>query len=297
MSIDLSQTWHLSGVLLGDAPDWRFDHPFVPYRLSTTGAVHPCVIPDGNLAQHLMNLPLRHHEFLVCPAHGPCEKDTLVVLAAKAKACFNPLVDLWSGICPVEETLPGIVELIAGIQTLPLQQLLQQVFSRRDVTDGFWTMPASRHHHHTYPGGLAQHTFEVASDMAGQTRLTVEERDLGIAGGLLHDIGKVWSYDTDMLPNEASQAMGHVLIGLSKLENQIRTLEAEWAQGAYALRSLMHANPRIRNDGFHPTSLIHRLRAADQRSTERERARTGSPRVWVPKPWQPQGSTDFPVNF
>ena len=44
--------------------------------------------------------------------------------------------------------------------------------------------------------------------MAGQAALESHERDLCIAAGLLHDIGKVWSYTPDMFLNAAARAMG-----------------------------------------------------------------------------------------
>lgn len=297
MTIDLNQTWNLNGILLGIAADVRSEGQFTPFQISTADAVHPCVIPNSNLVRHLMAQPLCHHEFLVCATQGGYTADALLVLEAHPKVSFNPLVELWRGLCPVEGTVPGILDLIADIQIWPLRLMLQQVFSRRDVAKSFWVMPASLRHHHAYPGGLAHHTFEVARDMAGQSCLGMEERDLGIAGGLVHDIGKVWAYQTDMSPNAASMAMGHALIGLSKLEDQIRSLEAEWPEGAYTLRSLMVNNPRVRDDGCHPTSLLQRLRAADQRSTEQDRVRTGSPRVWVPGPWRPSQPAESPMPF
>src|SRR3546814_7913564 len=90
-------------------------------------------------------------------------------------------------------------------------------------------MPASAKHHHARPGGLAVHSLEVAEDLAGHIGLSDTERDLGVAGALLHDIGKVWSYTPDMFPNSANLAMGHELIGLrseehtSELQSLMRT--------------------------------------------------------------------------
>src|SRR3546814_20034640 len=86
-------------------------------------------------------------------------------------------------------------------------------------------MPASAKHHHARPGGLPVHSLEVAEDLAGHIGLSDTERDLGVAGALLPDIGKVWSYTPDMFPNSANLAMGHALIGLCALAQNPARLE------------------------------------------------------------------------
>lgn len=145
-------------------------------------------------------------------------------------------------------------------------------------------------------GGLAVHSLEVASDLASHGDLSEVERDLGIAGALLHDIGKVWSYTDDMFQNEAGLAMGHELIGLSRLEPELAELERRWDHGAYVMRCLLSGHTYRRANGSMPHSLLARIKACDQRSCERDRARNPTPNpscpVWVPQPWQEQVKWD-----
>src|SRR3546814_3404361 len=119
-------------------------------------------------------------------------------------------------------------------------------------------MPASAKHHHARPGGLAVHSLEVAEDLAGHIGLSDTERDLGVAGALLHDIGKVWSYTPDMFPNSANLAMGHELIGLCRLEQNLARLEDAWPDGAYVMRCLLSGQTRMRANGSLPSSLLPR---------------------------------------
>ena len=79
--------------------------------------------------------------------------------------------------------------------------------------------------------------------------------------------------------------LGHELLGLSRLEKDLKDLEAEWPDGAYAMRVLLSGCGRMRQDGSMPSALVARLRAADQRSCENERARHEPLRAWRPKRW------------
>jgi len=118
------------------------------------------------------------------------------------------------------------------------------------------------------------------------------ERDLGVAGALLHDIGKIWSYTPDMFSNSANLAMGHELVGLCRLEHNLTRLEDAWPDGAYVMRCLLSRQTRMRGNGSVPNSLLPRVKACDQRSCERGWAVGGSKRiprpVWTPVAWKDQ---------
>lgn len=207
------------------------------------------------------------------------------------------LMHLPDDVCPVEGVALRIKALIAGIKAAPLRTFVRNVFRRRDVLNAFWIMPASGRDHHSYPGGLAVHSQEVADDLSVHRGLSDVELDLGIAGALLHDIGKIWSYTDDMFPNAASLAMGHELVGLCRLEPELARLERAWPDGAYVMRCLLNGNSRMRENGSHPSSLLQRIKACDQRSCERDRAASGSRRssrpVWTPRAWDDRPSDGF----
>lgn len=208
------------------------------------------------------------------------------VVAIHNDGLYPALWHMPEDLCPVDGTLSSIQELILSIEAAPLQTFLLDVFARRDMHRVFWTMPASARHHHAYPGGLAVHSMEVARDLAQHVGLTDIERDIGIAAALLHDVGKVWAYTSDMQLTTAARAMGHELLGLSRLEPYLRDLERHWSDGAWAMRVLLSGQCRMRSDGSLPYSLAQRLRACDQRSAEvanhvdphRQRP------VWTPRP-------------
>lgn len=220
-----------------------------------------------------------------------------ILLGLEEDPFSDGLTHLPDIICPVTDVVLRIKALIAGINTAPLHAFVRNVFQRRDISNSFWIMPASGRDHHSYPGGLAVHSQEVADDLSGHFGLSDLELDLGIAGAILHDIGKVWSYTEDMFPNAASLAMGHELVGLCRLEPELARLERAWPDGAYVMRCLLSGNSRMRENGSHPSSLLQRIKACDQRSCERDRAASGSRRssrtVWTPRAWDDCSPANF----
>lgn len=220
-----------------------------------------------------------------------------ILLGVEEDPFLDGLTHLPDDACPVAGTILRTKGLISNIKTAPLHVFLANVFQRRDVFDAYWVMPASGRDHHSYPGGLAVHSLEVADDLSAHLGLTDLELDLGIAGALLHDIGKVWSYTNDMFPNAASLAMGHELVGLCRIEPELARLERTWPDGAYVMRCLLSGNSRMRENGSHPSSLLQRIKACDQRSCERDRMATGSRRpsrpVWTPRAWDDHSTIEF----
>ena len=84
--------------------------------------------------------------------------------------------------------LAGLIE---GIRTPSLRMLRQKIFSGKFYED-FCKNPAGTKMHHAYLGGLLQHSVDVASLaslMAGE--IGGADKDIVVAGALLHDIGKV----------------------------------------------------------------------------------------------------------
>jgi len=223
-------------------------------------------------------------------AHADGGDQLPILLGLEDEPFSSGLKYLPDEVCPVAGTVVRIKELISEIKTHPLRIFVTNVFQRRDVVNAFWMMPASGRDHHSYPGGLAVHSCEVADDLSVHLGLTEVEADLGIAGSLLHDIGKVWSYTDDMFPNAASLAMGHELVGLCRLEPELARLEQAWPDGAYVMRSLLSGNSRMRENGSLPSALLQRIKACDQRSCERERTANGFRRmsrpVWTPSAWE-----------
>jgi hypothetical protein len=166
------------------------------------------------------------------------------------------------------------------IRSVSLRRFLSDVFSIPVVYRNFWTCPASQKHHHAYAGGLADHSVEMAEDMAAVARLTETERELGIVYALLHDIGKLWCYVDD---GTYGDPLGHELAAIDRLHAALARLAESWADGATAMRSFLSGLWKQR--GHRPIMAVGKLvQALDQASAERDRRHSApqARRPWVP---------------
>jgi 3'-5' exoribonuclease len=112
--------------------------------------------------------------------------------------------------------------LIASVKDAPLRSLLRRCLGKStEMGAAFRVHPAAKRNHHAYLCGLLEHSVSVAtlgSRLAAHYHdqgLEVD-RDLLVAGALLHDIGKL--RELSPLPTVAytteGQLLGHILIGL-----------------------------------------------------------------------------------
>lgn len=89
---------------------------------------------------------------------------------------------------------------------------------------GFYEKPAAKKRHHDYAGGLAEHTLEttkIAVAMVDAQKSFNLDRDLVIAGALLHDIGKALSFEEKGIGFAARpeyDLIGHIPLGITLLE-------------------------------------------------------------------------------
>jgi 3'-5' exoribonuclease len=131
--------------------------------------------------------------------------------------------------------------MVASISDLPLRTLLVRcVGAKTQLGRSFRIHPAAKKHHHAYLGGLMEHSLSVAG---AADRLCAHyreqgaplDRDLLIAGALLHDIGKTRELTArrSFAYTDEGQLLGHILLGL-----QVILREADGIPGLRADRML-----------------------------------------------------------
>ena len=101
---------------------------------------------------------------------------------------------------------------IKAVRTPTLRRLLETMFSG-NLYDAFVHNPAGMKLHHAYIGGLLQHSIDVTDlAVAMADRIEGVDKDLVIAGALLHDIGKVKEISSEIgFPyTNAGRFMGHI---------------------------------------------------------------------------------------
>lgn len=271
----------LRGIVLGTIDQYVPDDPERIWQLGDGRSGIDCMIPNPDLLHALLSRPLASHWLRVAawmPDGNAAHASIPVLVDAQSDTVGKALHQLPAGICPVEGVQAQVLAMVFGIQTPPLRDFIERVLCRRDVYAGYWTMPATLPHHLAIPGGLAANSLEMARDLARRTSLEQHERDLAIATGLLHDIGKVWSRTTDTRPS-----MDHRLVALSRLGGDLDLLQARWPDGAYAMRLALGRHAFLQPEDAFLASLLARLKVADQRSGEE------ASRAWKPGRYREPG--------
>ena len=112
----------------------------------------------------------------------------------------------------VEAYKNKLMNYIKAVRTPTLRRLLETMFSG-NLYDAFVINPAGMKLHHAYIGGLLQHSIDVTDlAVAMADRIEGVDKDLVIAGALLHDIGKVKEISSEIgFPyTNAGRFMGHI---------------------------------------------------------------------------------------
>lgn len=113
---------------------------------------------------------------------------------------------------------------IETIQNKPLYDLLCSFFKDENTAQLFRRAPAAKGFHHIYLGGLLEHTLSVVQLLVKVAEhYTYLDRDMLIAGGLLHDIGKIYEFSYNQLIeySDEGRLIGHIVMGVEMIDKKI----------------------------------------------------------------------------
>src|SRR4051794_31346152 len=100
---------------------------------------------------------------------------------------------------PVDRLEGDLRQLLETVQHPNLQQLLDRFFGEgSEIWARFRVAPAAKFYHQAYRHGLLEHTLTVAQAVSAAAAFFPGlDRDVAVAGALLHDIGKTEAYNDD----------------------------------------------------------------------------------------------------
>jgi 3'-5' exoribonuclease len=138
-----------------------------------------------------------------------------------------------------KEELDGFLEFLAAEIAHPgLRAVVDRFVSDAAIRARLRELPATLDGHHSYAGGLLEHTVGVATLARETAQLHPRLRaDLVVAAALLHDLGRTVELGGPPLfrPTQEGALLGHVHLGLRLVEERCEGLEP-------ALRAeLLHA--------------------------------------------------------
>jgi 3'-5' exoribonuclease len=137
------------------------------------------------------------------------------------------------------DELDGFLEFLAAeVSHAGLRRLVDGVVGDEALRTRLRELPATVDGHHSYAGGLLEHTVGVATLCRETAQLHPRLRsDLLLAAALLHDLGRVVELGRAPLfqPTHEGKLLGHVHLGVRLVEERAHELEAA------ARTELLHA--------------------------------------------------------
>lgn len=112
---------------------------------------------------------------------------------------------------------------IESISDIFLKKLLEKIFSGERLKN-FSRAPAGKSWHHAYLHGLIEHTLEIIKICDLMCDFHPElNRDLLIAGAMLHDLGKIdeLKYDSAFEYTDEGKLIGHIVIAAVLIKEEI----------------------------------------------------------------------------
>jgi 3'-5' exoribonuclease len=143
---------------------------------------------------------------------------------------------------PAEEMVADLRGRVAGFTDQHLRALLQAFLDDQEFLAAYSRAPAAKAMHHVYLGGLLEHSLAVAT-LADDIcrRYPGLNRDLLVAGALLHDVGKVneLRYARSFEYTDVGKLLGHIVIGVEMVEEKRRNLPGFPIELAILLKHLL----------------------------------------------------------
>ena len=130
---------------------------------------------------------------------------------------------------PFERLESDLRQLLATVQSPELHELLDLFFGEgSEMWARFRDAPAAKVYHQAYRHGLLEHTLSVAQAVSAAANFFPGiDRDVAVAGALLHDIGKTEAYNDDPLAidlTDAGRLQGEIPLGYYMVRRRIEDI-------------------------------------------------------------------------
>ena len=129
----------------------------------------------------------------------------------------------------IEKMYAEILEFIDSVEDKNLKKLLENYFKNNsDFIKEFKKHSAAKSVHHSFMGGLLEHTLAVTKLCDTYAKqYPVINRNLLITAALLHDMGKI--YELSSFPEndytDVGNLLGHIYMGARLIENECEKIE------------------------------------------------------------------------
>jgi 3'-5' exoribonuclease len=118
-------------------------------------------------------------------------------------------------------------KLVSEIKNPHIVSLFTSFHGRKDMLERFFLFPASIGVHHMYIGGLLEHSLSMAKMGKLVVDIVGGDKDVIIAGSLLHDIGKIDEINIKggFKYSDKGRLLGHIALGIVTLKGLIEKVD------------------------------------------------------------------------
>ena len=153
---------------------------------------------------------------------------------------YDPRDLLDSPSLPYERMVADLAELIGTMQDDHLRELLGRLLGDDSEVGRRWlAAPAAKYYHQAYRHGLLEHCLSVAQGVSAMAATFPEiDRDVAVAGALLHDIGKIDAYSEEggaIELTDAGKLHGEIALGYFLVRREIEGIAGFPRETARAL--------------------------------------------------------------
>jgi 3'-5' exoribonuclease len=134
---------------------------------------------------------------------------------------------------------------VAAVKNRHLRALLDAFFADDGFVEQFSLVPAGARVHHAFLGGLLEHTVMMCRAAQPLPEIYKEvDRDLLMAGVILHDVGKVKEYVYEVAIDHTpdGRLMGHLVMGARMVEDKIAGIKDFPAELSRMIRHIILAH-------------------------------------------------------
>ncbi|MBW2568561.1 MAG: HD domain-containing protein [Deltaproteobacteria bacterium] len=156
----------------------------------------------------------------------------------------------------IDDMFMHILKITGSIETACLKELFERFWSDDEFVSGFKTAPAAKKMHHAYIGGLLEHSLSMAI-LANKIVNHYKEyykginRDMLIAGAILHDIGKIreFNYKYSIDYSDQGRLLSHIVIGIEMIDEKLRKIKDFPEEQAILLKHMIVSHHGVREFG------------------------------------------------
>jgi len=157
-----------------------------------------------------------------------------------------------------DELIAEIKTTITEIKNKNFKNLLNAFFSDKKFTDEFYTAPSAKIHHHNYVGGLLEHTAEVLKICKVTSEIFPElDKDLLYTGAILHDIGKIKTYDYDLVRidfTKDGKLLDHLYLSCDLVKDKMKEIDMPAELASEVLHLILSHHGEVRNGWGSPVN-------------------------------------------